>query len=117
MIFSTTFGRDPQGQFRRLFGPINQQGGERRLNVAITRAKKRNYVITSMPLHEISDALAGGGAPVGINVGGRDYLHAYMQYVKAVSNQDQDAQEQTLKLVGRLVTMSSPMPYSGEENS
>jgi primosomal replication protein N'' len=74
MIFSTTFGRDAQGQFRRFFGPINQLGGERRLNVAITRAKKRNYVITSMPLHEISDALASGGVPVSISVGGRDYL-------------------------------------------
>lgn len=117
MIFSTTFGRDPQGQFRRFFGPINQQGGERRLNVAITRAKKRNYVITSMPLHEISDALAGGGAPVGINVGGRDYLHAYMQYVKAVSNQDLEAQQQTLTLVGRLATMAGAMPTAGEEES
>ena len=117
MIFSTTFGRDPQGQFRRFFGPINQQGGERRLNVAITRAKKRNYVITSMPLHEISDALAGGGAPAGINVGGRDYLHAYMQYVKAVSNHDPDAQQQALTLVGRLATMAGSMPTAGEEES
>lgn len=117
MVFSTTFGRDPQGQFRRFFGPINQLGGERRLNVAITRAKKRNYVITSMPLHEISDALASGGTPVGISVGGRDYLHAYMQYVKAVSNQDLDAQQQALTLVGRLATMAGAMPSAGKEDS
>jgi primosomal replication protein N'' len=117
MIFSTTFGRDPQGQFRRFFGPINQQGGERRLNVAITRAKKRNYVVTSMPLHEISDALAGGGAPVGASVGGRDYFHAYMQYVKAVSNQDADAQKQTLSVAGRLAATAGTFPTAGKEDS
>src|SRR5437867_13412595 len=110
MIFSTTFGRDAQGQFRRRFGPINQLGGERRLNVAITRAKKRNYVITSMPLHEISDSLAGGGLPVGVSVGGRDYLHAYMQYVRAVSDDDGDAQAQTLNLASRLATMAGALP-------
>ena len=117
MIFSTTFGRDPQGQFRRFFGPINQQGGERRLNVAITRAKKKNYVITSMPLHEISDVLAGGGVPIGVSVGGRDYLHAYMQYVKAVSGQDAVAQRQTLNLASRLATMAGALPSAGKEDS
>jgi very-short-patch-repair endonuclease len=117
MIFSTTFGRDPQGQFRRFFGPINQQGGERRLNVAITRAKKKNYVITSMPLHEISDALAGGGVPIGVSVGGRDYLHAYMQYVKAVSSQDGTAQRQTLNLASRLATTAGALPSAGKEES
>ena len=117
MIFSTTFGRDPQGQFRRFFGPINRQGGERRLNVAVTRAKKRNYVVTSMPLHEISDVLAGGGAPVGATVSGRDYLHTYMQYVKAVSNQDADAQRQSLHVVGRLAASAGASPSAGKEDS
>jgi hypothetical protein len=116
MIFSTTFGRDPQGQFRRFFGPINRQGGERRLNVAVTRAKKRNYVVTSMPLHEISDVLAGG-APVGATVSGRDYLHAYMQYVKAVSNQDAEAQTQSLHLAGRLAASAGESRSAGKEDS
>jgi primosomal replication protein N'' len=117
MIFSTTFGRDPQGQFRRFFGPINRQGGERRLNVAVTRAKKRNYVVTSMPLHEISDFLAGGVEPVGATVSGRDYLHAYMQYVKAVSNQDVEAQVQALHVAGRLAASAGASPSAGKEDS
>src|ERR1043166_6310789 len=71
----------------------------------------------SMPLHEISDALAGGAAPVGINIGGRDYLHAYMQYVKAVSAQDPEAQQQTITLVGRLAMMAGTMPSAGKEDS
>lgn len=117
MIFSTTFGRDPQGQFRRFFGPINRQGGERRLNVAVTRAKQRNYIVTSMPLHEISDVLAGGGAPVGATVSGRDYLHTYMQYVKAVSNQDAEAQGQALHVAGRLAASAGASPSAGKEDS
>jgi very-short-patch-repair endonuclease/DNA polymerase III delta prime subunit len=117
IIFSTTFGRDPQGQFRRFFGPINQLGGERRLNVAVTRAKKRNFVVTSMPLHEISDVLASGGAPVGAKIGGRDYLHAYMQYVKAVSIQDGDAQRHTLAVAGRLAATAGASQAACKEES
>ena len=64
-----------------------------------------------MPLHEISDALAGGGAPVGASVGGRDYLHAYMQYVKAVSNQDADAQRQTLNVAERSRPLGKKILY------
>ena len=30
------------------FGPLNQQGGENRLNVAVTRAREKIYVITSI---------------------------------------------------------------------
>ncbi|HEX5269516.1 MAG TPA: C-terminal helicase domain-containing protein [Gemmataceae bacterium] len=40
MIFSTTFGPDAEGRFYRRFGPVGAEGGERRLNVAITRAKR-----------------------------------------------------------------------------
>ncbi|HEV7924109.1 MAG TPA: AAA domain-containing protein [Verrucomicrobiae bacterium] len=117
MVFSTTFGRDSQGLFRRFFGPINQSGGERRLNVAITRAKKCNYVLTSMPIQEISDKLVGGTVSTGMAVSGRDYLHAYMQYVKAVSAKDSEAQKQTLELVGRLATTVGAFPESGAEES
>src|SRR5262249_29839878 len=39
ILFSTTFGGDENGVFKRVFGVLNQQGGEGRLNVAVTRAK------------------------------------------------------------------------------
>ena len=35
------------------FGPLNQEGGERRLNVIITRAKKKCIVYSSISSHEI----------------------------------------------------------------
>ncbi len=74
MIFSTTFGLDPTGQFKRFFGPLNKEGGERRLNVAVTRAKKKIFIITSLPVSQISDAFSSAGARSGATRTGRDYL-------------------------------------------
>ncbi|AVN59799.1 hypothetical protein CG008_02735 [Mesoplasma florum] len=48
IIFSISFSKDLQGSFRNNFGPINQVGGEKRLNVAISRAKEKMYIIKSI---------------------------------------------------------------------
>ena len=48
ILFSTTFGPDRQGRLSMNFGPLNQRGGERRLNVAITRARRELRVFTSL---------------------------------------------------------------------
>ncbi|GAB2490516.1 DUF3320 domain-containing protein [Comamonas humi] len=47
IYFSTTYGPDPAGQLSMNFGPLNRQGGERRLNVAITRARHELRVFAS----------------------------------------------------------------------
>ncbi len=88
IIFSTTFGRDESGVFKRFFGPINREGGEKRLNVAITRAKKKICVITSMPAFEISDAFTSRQDFEGQRVTGREYLQGYLLYSKAISEKD-----------------------------
>jgi primosomal replication protein N'' len=84
IIFSTTFGRDESGAFRRLFGVLGQHGGERRLNVAVTRARDRVILVTSLPVGEISDMMATGRAPAIA----RDYLQAYMDYATRISDGD-----------------------------
>lgn len=48
IIFSVGYGPDANGRFSMNFGPLNQDGGERRLNVAITRARKRLAVFSSL---------------------------------------------------------------------
>lgn len=53
IYFSTTFGRDKDGSMSMNFGPLNKQGGERRLNVAITRARAGMHVFTSMDPEDI----------------------------------------------------------------
>ena len=87
MIFSSTFGRNAQGTFRRSFGVLGQTGGERRLNVAVTRARQKVILVTSMPIPLISDMLTTrrqAASP-------RDFLQAYFEYARALSDGDLDA--------------------------
>ncbi len=53
IIFSIAYGKDSQGRLFHNFGPLNQAGGERRLNVAITRAKYHILVVSSMRAPDI----------------------------------------------------------------
>lgn len=48
IIFSIGYGRDELGNISMNFGPLNRQGGERRLNVAVTRARKAVKVVSSI---------------------------------------------------------------------
>lgn len=54
MIFSIGYGRDENGKFTMSFGPINRAGGYRRLNVAITRARRRVEVVSSVKADQFS---------------------------------------------------------------
>ena len=53
MLFSLTFGPDPAGRLTMNFGPINGMGGEKRLNVAITRARRELHVFSSIRAEQI----------------------------------------------------------------
>jgi very-short-patch-repair endonuclease len=48
VIFSLTYGPDVTGRVAMNFGPLNQSGGERRLNVAVTRAREALIVFGSL---------------------------------------------------------------------
>jgi DNA polymerase III delta prime subunit len=55
IIVSTLFGPDREsGKVRQTFGPINQAGGQRRLNVLFTRAKNQLILVTSMTSSDIT---------------------------------------------------------------
>ncbi len=47
IVLTFGYGRTKTGAVSHNFGPINQRGGERRLNVAVTRAKSRLTVVSS----------------------------------------------------------------------
>lgn len=53
IYFSTTYGPDEEGKMSMNFGPLNLAGGERRLNVAVTRARCGLHVFTSMAPEDI----------------------------------------------------------------
>jgi hypothetical protein len=48
ILLSVGYGPDAAGKITQNFGPINMDGGERRLNVAITRARRELIVIASL---------------------------------------------------------------------
>lgn len=104
IIFSSTFGRDEKGKFRRQFGLLSQVGGERRLNVAVTRAREKVVIVTSLPINEISEALSKGSEPKN----SRDYLQAYFDYASNASDGFLEAADKSLhRLVsGNSVTQS-----------
>lgn len=48
MYFSITYGPDISGAVSMNFGPLNRDGGERRLNVAVTRARQELRIFSSL---------------------------------------------------------------------
>jgi hypothetical protein len=53
MIFSVGYGYDVDGRITMNFGPLNKAGGERRLNVAITRAREKVVLVSSIRYNDI----------------------------------------------------------------
>ncbi|MGN6635088.1 MAG: AAA domain-containing protein, partial [Oryzihumus sp.] len=47
IILSIGYGKTPHGRVLHRFGPLNLEGGERRLNVAVTRARRRMTVVAA----------------------------------------------------------------------
>jgi primosomal replication protein N'' len=100
IVFSTTFGKNEQDRFHKIFGALGHVGGERRLNVEVTRAREKIVIMTSMPVSEISTLLSTRRRPSGP----RDYLQAYLEYARTVSEGAGDAGRALLE---RLVTERS----------
>lgn len=80
LILCTTFGPDAEGRFRRNFGALSRAGGERRLNVLVTRAREAVHILTSIPRAEYA---ATPGSDTEGHVTGRHYLYAYLRYAEA----------------------------------
>ncbi|MEX1026015.1 MAG: DUF3320 domain-containing protein [Planctomycetota bacterium] len=53
ILFSIGYGPDAAGRVYMNFGPMNKSGGERRLNVAVTRAKREVVVVSSLRSDQI----------------------------------------------------------------
>lgn len=82
IIFSVGYAQNEEGRVVRNFGSLTMKHGENRLNVAISRAKNKIYLVTSIEPEELGyvDDLSRGAI----------LLKKYLQYVKAVSNGDRE---------------------------
>lgn len=82
MIISTTYGPDVNGKFFQRFGPLQMQGGGRRLNVLVTRAREAVHLITSIPAGNYRSLPP---APEGSTPTGGWLLYAYLKYAEDLS--------------------------------
>lgn len=75
VIISLCHGKTREGKIQNNFGPAGQDGGERRLNVAITRAKINVKLVHSVHYHQIGMLKNGKETEAtGLKMI-RDYLH------------------------------------------
>jgi hypothetical protein len=61
LIFSIGYGPDENHKITMNFGPLNRPGGWRRLNVAITRARYRNEIVSSIRASDIPESVTSEG--------------------------------------------------------
>lgn len=72
IILSVAYAKTPAGQFQMRFGPVSQAGGQRRLNVAITRARRAMMVVASVRPDEFRVSSA---SPSGTRL-----LHSFLRF-------------------------------------
>ena len=75
IILTVGYGKDPAGKLLYRFGPLLSEGGERRLNVAITRARQRVDVVSSFSHHDMAPGRSKGK--------GVELLRAYLEYASS----------------------------------
>ncbi len=72
IILSVGYAKAATGRLSHNFGPLNREGGERRLNVAVTRARRRMTVVSAFSHLDID--------PQRTSARGAQLLRAYLEY-------------------------------------
>lgn len=75
ILISIGYGKNSEGRMLYRFGPLNNAGGERRLNVAVTRARSRIAVISSFSSADMD--------PARLKADGAQMLRAYLRYAES----------------------------------
>ncbi|ACV58565.1 AAA domain-containing protein [Alicyclobacillus acidocaldarius] len=88
ILFSVAYAKDERGVMSSQFGSLSQEQGENRLNVAITRARKKVYIVCSFEPSEWTRAENYSRGP--------RLLKKYLEYAKAVSDGDDERVSQVL---------------------
>ncbi len=87
IIMSVCYGHDANGRMLMNFGPINQRGGEKRLNVIFSRAKHHMAIVSSIRHHDITNDYNDGA----------NSLKNFLQYAEAVSKGDEATSRRVLE--------------------
>jgi len=95
IIFSIGYAKNEEGKVYNRFGMLNQQGGENRLNVAVSRAKEGIVVVSSIEPEELNVA---NTAQIGPKL-----LKSYLKYVRAVSHTHKEQIQAVIQEIGENV--------------
>ncbi len=77
IIFSIAYAPDKTGLLQMKFGSLNEVGGENRLNVAITRAKEKIILVTSIHPNQLNTSKSRNKGP--------KLLQSYLKFALDVS--------------------------------
>lgn len=92
IVFSIGYAKNANGKLVHNFGWLNQKGGENRLNVAISRAKKKIHIVTSFrPAELMLDDAKNDGPRI---------LKRYLEYAFAISSGNKEEAETILRSFG-----------------
>lgn len=69
ILMSVCYAPDSAGKMRMNFGPINQRGGEKRLNVIFSRARHHMVLVSSIRHHQITNDYNDGARAL------KNFLH------------------------------------------
>ena len=75
IILTVGYTKSSDGRMQYRFGPLNNAGGERRLNVAVTRARKRMTVVSSLISSDLD--------PTKLRAQGAKMLGRYLAYAES----------------------------------
>ena len=84
IIFSTAYAPNDQGKLMLKFGSLNQAKGENRLNVAVTRARERIFLVTSVMPQQLDVSNTKNEGP--------KLLKSYLEYAWKVSQKEYQPQ-------------------------
>ena len=100
IIFSIGYAKNKEGKLMQRFGWLNNKGGENRLNVAISRARKKIHIVSSFDPEELQVENSKNDGP--------RILKKYLQYAEAVSNGQKELATSILESFGDNRWKASP---------
>ena len=104
IIFSIAYAKGAKGGLKNQFGSLSMPGGENRLNVAISRAKDKTFIITSIEPEDLRTDTVFNFGP--------KRLKQYLQYARAVAQGDNRTADDVIKTL-----VKTPVAQAGQTGS
>ncbi len=101
IYISVGYARDKDGYFAQNFGPLNRKGGERRLNVLISRAASACEVFTSLKADDIDVSRTQSVGVLALKVYLNYAEHGRMDAAKPMGDADSPFEEQVALAIRR----------------